>query len=192
MNSPNNLNLDAEKILLEQLKQGDEDAYFKIFEGNWERLYSIAKRILNDSEAAKDIVQEVFLNLWEKREERNIKNLEHYLARAVKFASLNVIRNNHFKHAEEISQDINLVSVNNELEYKEFESNVNLVIASLPERCKEVFLLSREEELTNSEIAKNLNLSQRTVETHISNALKHLRKNLPKDTAIAVFMGLFI
>ncbi len=192
MSTPLNIESANDAELIRKLANGDQNAYFEIFETHWERLYGIAKRLLVESEPAKDIVQEVFMSLWEKRESSSIENLEHYLARAVKFAALNAIRNDHFKYSEEINSDLHLVSVTNDLEYQEFESKVNAVIAMLPERCKEVFLLSREQDLTNAEIAKKLNLSQRTVETHISNALKHLRKNIPKDAAIAVFMSLFV
>ena len=191
-NAHSSENLSVDK-LFDRIKQGDENAYYTVFETHWERLYSIAFKILSDKEVAKDIVQEVFLNLWEKRETKDISDLERYLARATKFCALKEIRDDHFSNKEELDEihEMNAETKNN-LELQELQSQINDGIKDLPKKCQEVFLLSREEYLTNSEIAQKLNLSKRTVETHISNALKHLRKKLPKDQLLGIFMSLFI
>lgn len=175
------------------LKQGDESAYYQLFERLWEKLYSMAFKILKHKENAKDVVQEIFLSFWEKRATSQIENVEAYLIRSAKFAGLKLLRDDHFKGTEEVGEWTGLAQPQQDaLEYQEFEEQVLTVIDQLPDRCKQVFKLSREQQLTNAEIAEKLNLSQRTVETHISNALKRLRKNLPNAKFMSFFLSLFI
>lgn len=190
MNSNSSSRIQHNNELYNKVVAGDENAYYQIFEMHWERLYSISFKIIEEKEAAKDVVQDIFLKLWENRASKSIDNLEHYLARAAKFASLNNLRNNHFKHATEIDNSIRAVETENNLEYKELEDQVELAISNLPLKCQEVFRLSRQQGLSNDEIAIKLDLSKRTVETHISNALKQLRKTLPKELIMGLIIGL--
>lgn len=179
--------------LYEKIVQGDESAYYELFELYWEQLYSIAFKILRNQEIAKDIVQDLFLSIWEKRNSKDIQNIESYLTRAAKFSALKEIRDNHFKNVEPIDERLELAeSIGHDIELNELQVHIESVIEELPDKCKAVFKLSRNEQLSNKEIAEKLNLSKRTVETHISNALKHLRKKLPKDQLISFLITLFI
>lgn len=172
----------SDKELHDRMKSGSVNAYTTLFEQYWESLYAISVHITKDREVAKDVVQEVFLSFWENRRIKTIDNLGGYLSRATKFASLKLLRDDKTILHQSIDEASELASSEDSgMDAKELEEQLSQAIARLPVRCREVFVLSREEQLTNKEIAERLNLSQRTVETHISNALKELRSKLPKD-----------
>lgn len=172
----------SDKELHDRMKSGSVNAYNTLFEQYWESLYAISVHITKDREVAKDVVQEVFLSFWENRRIKTIDNLGGYLRRATKFASLKLLRDDKTMLHHSIDEASELASSEDSgMDAKELEEQLSQAIARLPVRCREVFVLSREEQLTNKEIAERLNLSQRTVETHISNALKELRSKLPKD-----------
>lgn len=183
---------DADEVLYKQMSAGSENAYYTLFEKHWERLYSMAVHLIKDREIAKDIVQDIFLSFWENRGVQPIQNVGGYLSRAAKFASLKELRDSRstLHDAVERAKDLSSSEQSN-LDTEELQLQISEAVDELPERCKEVFVLSREEHLTNKEIAEKLNLSQRTVETHISNALKHLRKTLPKDLPLLVLIVFF-
>jgi len=172
------------------LKMPDEELQKLIFEGNdaafsiifnryWKRLYLYAFKIYKDEAVCEDMIQEIFISLWKNASSTVILNLEAYLLRAVKYKIANQIRNLKFdrQHTEilESIPDPNLTL--NDLEYVDFEKNINDQINKLTPKCREVFLLSRIDHFSNAEIAAKLNLSIHTVEKHISNALKQLRVN---------------
>ena len=172
------------------LKMPDEELQKLIFEGNdaafsiifnryWKRLYLYAFKIYKDEAVCEDMIQEIFISLWKNASSTVILNLEAYLLRAVKYKIANQIRNLKFdRQNTEILESIpdpNLTL--NDLEYVDFEKNINDQINKLTPKCREVFLLSRIDHFSNAEIAAKLNLSIHTVEKHISNALKQLRVN---------------
>lgn len=180
--------------LQQLLNHGRKDAFEVIFERYWKRLYSYAFRIYAEEEICEDIVQEVFISLWEKSETSRILNLEGYLLRAVKYKIANHIRDLKFTETHlDILQNIpSPQQSENGIEYQEFEEKIFKEIQNLPPRSREVFLLSRFEHLSNIEISMKLNISIRTVETHISTALKHLKAHLDIFQFSLVIMGMFL
>ncbi|HEA29495.1 MAG TPA: RNA polymerase sigma-70 factor [Leeuwenhoekiella sp.] len=162
------------------LYKGDRHAFDAIFERYYNRIYSYAYRIHSSEQICEDIVQEIFINIWVKRRDTQISNLEGYLFRAVKYKIATHLRNLKFTHVqEEIIQNIP-VSAKGEkrLEYEDFQRFLNEQIEKLAPRCRNVFVLSRFEHYSNVEIAAKLDISIRTVEKHISVALKELRRRL--------------
>lgn len=138
--------------------------------------------ILKDRIVTEDIVQEVFAEIWKKREELNInQSIEGYLKRACRNRSLNYIRDNKIKW-EDDSQLINLqdstVSTVDKLSVIELEKEIKEGVMTLPEKCGIVFSLSRYEEMSYLEIAQELGISVKTVENQISKALKILREKI--------------
>ncbi|PZD79217.1 RNA polymerase sigma-70 factor [Mesonia sp. K7] len=160
-----------------QLATGNRKAFEAIFDRYWKRLYSYAYKIYQEEAVCEDIVQEVFISLWDKNKASKILNLEAYLLKAVKYKVANHIRSLKFSTAQIEYLESIPDEPNHSLEYKEFEKAMMSHIELLPQKCKEVFKLSRIEQKSNKEIAQALNLSARTVETHISNALSFLRKH---------------
>ncbi|MDX1426299.1 MAG: RNA polymerase sigma-70 factor, partial [Salegentibacter mishustinae] len=163
----------SDQQLLAKLRNGNETVFPLIFDRYWKRLYSYAFKIYRDDKVCEDIVQEIFISLWEKASESQILNLEAYLLRSVKYRVANHIRSLKFSSSqEEILESIPYPSNSVlSLEYQEFENEILSKVKQLPPRCREIFVLSRFDNYSNSEIAQKLNISIRTVEKQISNAL---------------------
>ncbi len=138
-------------------------------------------RILKDQEASEDLVQDVFVRLWEKRSEINIQiGIQPYLYRAVANAAFNYLKKD--RSLEEFDSDIHEstdhMDSQLQLESQETAQRIHSVIDALPPGCKTIFVLSREDGLSYKEIAETLNISIKTVENQMSKALKILREKL--------------
>jgi RNA polymerase sigma-70 factor (ECF subfamily) len=143
---------------------------------------------LEDEDEAKEVVQDAFVKLWEIRNDLNLEsNLRNFLFTLVKNSCLNTLKRRQilFKHHENIKwmemhyQYESLVRIGDDyMEFKELRAKIDLAIQHLPEHCRVVFELSRFEELKNREIAEKLGVTQKTVEAHLTKALKILRNDL--------------
>jgi RNA polymerase sigma-70 factor (family 1) len=180
--------------LQKRLKNQDQVAFEALFDRYWKRLYSYAFQIYNDEAICEDIVQEIFISLWEKSATATILNLEGYLLRAVKYKVANHIRDLKFDSGHlEILQNIpNPSRTDKQLVYQEFEEGVFREIKKLPPRSQQVLILSRFEHYTNIEIALKLGISVRTVEKHISDALKLLERKVDPYQFSAFVMGILL
>lgn len=166
--------------ILELFREDPQKGTKKIFDTYWDKLYHYAYGILQSEDAAKDVVQSLFINMWENRENaRNIRNLKYYLYQSVKNNALKYINNHRFTelHEEVIRELEYLDTSDQELIDKKQSEEVEKRLATLPKRRREIFLLSRYDQLSNEEIARKQGLSIRTVETHISNAIKSLEEH---------------
>lgn len=174
--------------------KGDEEAFTVLFDRYWERLYCYAFRIFEDEKVCEDIVQELFIKLWERKNAPKILNLEGYFFRAVKYGIANHLRDlkSTSVHEEVLSQIPYNDNSSRKLEYQDFEKNILELINDLPPKCREVFHLSRFEHLSNPEISKKLNISIRTVETHISNAIKILKRKFPDYKVSLIIIPLLL
>ncbi len=180
---------------LQQLAaKGDSFAFEVLFDRYWKRLYNYAYKIYKEEEVCEDIVQEIFISLWNTIPDTTILHLESYLMRAVKYKVANHIRSLRFTQEHiDVLNDISVTPKTvNDIEYQELEKNLIKEIDKLSPKCREVFMLSRFENYSNSEIASRLNLSLHTVEKHISNALKHLRNNIDSYQLSALVIAMFI
>ena len=140
-----------------------------------------ASSYVNDVDIAKDITQDVFIKLYEKRQILQIHtSLKSYLYTSVRNRCLDHIKLHKIRelHKTQIYNSIseNVEEESTEVMQSELQAKINVAIASLPDRNREIFRLNRIDGLTNQEIADELNLSKRTVETHISNALKKIKE----------------
>lgn len=181
-----------ESDIIKRIKLGDSDAFEELYKQHYLSLRLYAKLMLSEEEA-EDVVQDSFLNLWFHRETLNeSQSVRAYLFRSVYNASLNVLRNKrriesggdnlHKQEIEEMgaeyfyNPDRNDVIMN--LYTRETRQKLHTAINSLPPRCREVFSLSYLDDLSGKEISNKLGISLSTVENHINNALKLLRKKL--------------
>lgn len=158
---------------------GDFEVLFKQY---YAALVVYARRFVNSTDLAREIVQDFFVRLYEKRETLTIDtSVKSYLYRSVYNCCINYInqRNIQDKHLKNIDQEkVDEDNLENEINRIELQQRIFEVIETLPAKCRRIFKMNRLEGLRNEEIAKKLNLSKRTVETQISKALKILRNKL--------------
>lgn len=174
--------------LLDMLSQGDEAAFTEIYTRFWKKLFAIAYNRLKDTEAAEDVVHDVFVSLWTNRENNEIQLLENYLGTAVKYMVFARIRKMQREriYAESSRQAVIIEpSVENALHCKKILEIIKTEVEQLPEKCQLVFKYSRYEGLTTREIAEMLHISPKTVENQLSKALKQLK------LVTRSFLGLF-
>ena len=177
---------DAELVV--RVRAGDERAFDLIYKMHWLRLYQLARRITEHDAVAQDIIQDTFVSFWEKGCRKDIVSIEGYLYQAVRFRCFMHLRSGsiskkHLAHLNEIKASINLEE---EYESREVEEFLQRSIDHLPEKCREVFLLSRVQAMPNKVIAEKLHISPKTVENQITKALKHLRLSMEKLTLLFI------
>lgn len=183
--------------LIHQLRNGEERAYEALFKTYYTELAMHANRFLYDIDASKEIVQDLFVTIYEKRQNLDINSsLKSYLYKSVKNRCLNVInsskiRNKYAEHIKTNSYD-GYNQIEKELDTSELESALYHAIGELPPKCGTIFKMNRFEGLSNGEIAERLELSKRTVETQITKALKILRGKLQNYMAEAVVLFIAI
>lgn len=151
-----------------------------LFKRYFAGLCVFARQYVFDNDKVKDIVHDVFVAIWEKGSLYEAEPLvKAYLFTSVKNRCFNHLRDNKKFTGHEDYMDYDSAKTQQQpLEYRELENLIKKEIENLPEKCREVFVMSRFEELKYTEIAEKLNLSVKTVEAHMSKALKILRENL--------------
>jgi len=169
--------------LIRKLHAGHESAYEELFRTYYVELSNHAYKYLMDIEVAKEIVQDLFVNIYKKRDKLELNSsLKSYLYRSVHNRCLNHIKAQKTKEKYVAYIKYNSTNAENQIENKiyanELESALLNAISQLPPKCRMVFKMNRMEGLTNSEIAEKLELSKRTVETQITKALKILRTKI--------------
>lgn len=172
---------DAE--LLEGIGNGSEKAFQELFIRYYAQLVVFARKVVIDDDLARELVQDVIVNFYEKRKEIKIhSSLKAHLYQSVRNRCLNQIKHSQIRRDHHANIYLNKKSeeayVDDKLEETELEQKIFSIIQTLPAQCKKIFEMSRFEGITNQEIADDLKLSKRTVETQISKALKVLRNNL--------------
>lgn len=168
--------------LLAALRTGSEDAFDTIFRTYYARLVRLTEGLLGQRAPAEEIVQDVMLELWRRRETIRVQqSLQAYLFRAARNRALNYIRHEKvvqrgsvYAAAESVSAPVG----DRALREHEIDVALRAVLAELPPRCREVFQLSRLHGLTYNEIAEALDISIKTVEAQMSKALRIVRARL--------------
>lgn len=173
---------DIDSGLFRQIKNGDQKAFRELFMKYFSRLCVFVQTILRAEEKAQEVVQKVFVKLWEKRMVINITQTVYgYLFTSCKNESFNLIKMEKTRNKYEQQYILDYKSVQ-QYEMKQEEVNigsiVNKAIAELPDKCREIYTLSKKEGLSYQEIADFLKISEKTVENQIGIALKKLRESL--------------
>lgn len=166
--------------LLTLLKDSDTDAFTEIYARYWKLLYYVALKRLNNTTEAEEAVQNIFMDLWERRDTVVIHtSLKYFLAAAAQYQVMNLLAKKH--------RSLNIVftgdhtssnATDNFVDFKDLQLQIEDTVAALPEKCRLVYRLSREEGLNNKAIAQKLGISEKTVENQLTKALSRLRNRL--------------
>ena len=173
----------SDEQLLEALREGNEQAFDHLYDRYRDKLYTIAFHRTRSKEIAQELMQDTLADLWEKRRSILVNgSVSAYLCTALKYAVLDYFRNQQVK--DRFVQAILSAplgggfAVDQDITYRELEEGIQQEISRLPERCRQVFRLSREEYRSVKEIAHQLHVSPNTVKYHLTFALRTLRTNL--------------
>jgi RNA polymerase sigma-70 factor (ECF subfamily) len=172
----------TDEVLYQLSKEGNFDAFNELYKRYWKVLFAMARKKLNDLHDAEEIVQDVFVDLWNQREKTVITlSLKSYLAGMVKFKVYSRLALYYKRQQNTASLTTDDTSLSTEFSadelfrLKELKEEIANAVNSLPERCRLIYTLSREEGLTHKQIASDLNISEKTIETQITRALRRIR-----------------
>lgn len=173
----------SDQDLVHFLKKGDSDAFTVLYDRYKELMYVYACKIVKDFDIAEDLVQDVFISIWEKRETLAFdSSVSSYLYSAVRYRFFDLVdrqkvRTDYAKSLQ-LFLDKGEFSIDNYMAEKELAQAIEREITYLPEKMREIFILSRKANLKNAEIAGHLGISEKTVKNQVSLALRELRKKL--------------
>jgi len=172
----------TDKEIIALLRAGDHLAFNEVHRRHYAMLLRYAYSLINDKEACDDMLQDVFFWFWEHRAQHQIQSIKPYLFTAVKYQAAKFIRKGKVRevHLQSLGH-AESYSLNEEsLEVKELNAVITRFVHQLPNKCAEIFRMSREEHMTHKEIAAKLGISEATVAVQIKRALDKLKTNLGK------------
>ena len=178
--------------ILALIKNSDKKALVLLYNSYWKPLFASSFSLLKDRELCEEIIQDVFIEFWNKRQELEIHiSVRSYLYACVRYKVFAEFRKNKVSHVE-LYDDINArfqySSPETAMIHDELEEFVQSAVQNLPEKCRNVFVLSRDEKLSNKEIAQQLGISVKTVESHITNAIKIIRDSLGSVLSVELIL----
>ena len=170
------------KVLIDKMKGGDRESFNQLFRRYYKPLTRFCVRFVADGDQAAEIVQDLFVKLWTNREKFSFNSsFDSYMLRAVRNSAITYI-NKERAHTDVntriYTDDSDANDPSETLQSNNLEASYKKVLATMPEKRREVFLASRFDGLKYAEIATKMGLSQKTVEAHMSAAIKHLREGL--------------
>ncbi|MBB5440607.1 RNA polymerase sigma-70 factor (ECF subfamily) [Pedobacter sp. AK017] len=163
------------------VKQNDKDAFDEIYARYWKKCYNDAYGKLRDAEVCQELVQDLFINLWTKRSEREIVNLSGYLSTAVRFQVFSLYRKN--KKAPVFEEPLDhmaesYLQADSLFNLKELKGHIEEWLKMQPEKRREIFKMRFMDDLSTKEISEILKISQNTVQNHLLTATNSLKNSL--------------
>lgn len=187
-------------VLLVAVYNNDEKAFNLLFERHWSKVYTAIFKYVKDQEACLELTHDIFVNIWNKRHTLHIKSFKNYVITAGSYHGIRKrqsLKASQLMYIEDYEYTENMeYSYNHHADFNEGEISIDLcelnieidtLLNDLPKRCREIYTMSRKENLSISEIAERLNISKRTVENQLTCALKHLRTSLKYAGLILIF-----
>ncbi|MFC5411103.1 sigma-70 family RNA polymerase sigma factor [Larkinella bovis] len=172
----------SDAVLVNYFQNGNEEAFQAIYRRYWHPLFVVARRKLDSQENAEELIQDLFVDLWERRRTVQIDELKKYLFGAVKYKILNHIKAllirqkyEHFRNATLSDFDCHTEEL---LAYEDLNKAIEVGIAQLPLKTRQIFQLNRLENQSVRQISASLRIPERTVEYHIMQSLRTLRLHL--------------
>jgi len=187
----------SDKKLVYLIANEDKTAYQKLFEEYAPRIYSFSLKYLNNKSDAEELVQDVFLKIWEKRKTLDASlNIKAFIFKIAVNTIYDFIRRKNIEHAFEDYARLNYTTNENytwhDVIFKEMQQKLESLMAQLPEQQQKIFKLSKLEGCSNDEIAQKMKLSKRTVENHLYRSLSFLKKHLKNESLVfLLFFYLF-
>lgn len=194
-NALSNQSVHSDEALLRLMSSDDQEAFTLLYRRYWENLFVTAAKVLRGKEEAADVVQDVFLSLWNRRHELNIEgSLVAYLQTSVRYKAIhyiekNITRRNYLVELIDVAVNTLPPSAELLLQLKEVQQAIHDTVDRMPAKMQKVYRLSRHEHLSHKEIADRLDISTETVKKHIQHALQLLKTTLGY-TSIFLFMQL--
>lgn len=191
-------------LIIKQLQDGNEKVFEQIVREYWPRMFKFALIYTQNNETSQELVQDTFLVLWNNRAIlKDNTNLITYLMVVLRNKCLNLLEQTRIRQLyieeiddETIYQRTNLYVLQDEasqiVESEDLHKAIERALSKLPEKTREIFMLSRYDGLKNQQIAETKNISQKTVEYHISKALQIIKEELPQEYWIWIFLIRFI
>ncbi|EID72745.1 sigma-70 family RNA polymerase sigma factor [Imtechella halotolerans] len=183
-------------LLALQVKEGNQKAFNILFDKLWEPLYRHTQSIIMDEPASKDIIQEIWIDYWNRRALIQTDNIRAHLFKAAKYKAFNYLRDHKFVP---VQLEVLELLPQEEFTIEEEQGSVTLLhnaltdsMNKLPSQCRSIFKMSRLEGYTNDEIASKLNISKRSVENQLSIALKRIRTDLKAHEFASVVCMLYL
>lgn len=185
----------GDQELVQFMQNGDERVLTEIYNRYWDKMLAVAFNRLGNQEEAEECVQDVLYKFWNLRADFFLTKVElsNYLARAIRNQSFNMLDRRYRERIKSENytpaKDINLLSPERQLMIRELQQQIDNSINSLPPQCQLVFKLSRQDGLSNKEIAEKLNLSENTVKSHIKKANRDIQGDIELlTTLISVYI----
>ncbi|MFD1630280.1 RNA polymerase sigma factor [Pseudopedobacter beijingensis] len=185
----------SDKELFDLLKNGNRNAFAEIYDRYWALLYKHAYRLIKDQDLAQDVVQEVFVSLWDKIKAIDLQfSISSYLYTAVRNKVLNLIQRDKVKnnYIESLANFVASSEAITDYRLREglLKEKIEKEVAALPSKMRQVFEMSRIQNMSHKQIAEELNLSDKTVKKQMSNAIKILRLKLGGFLILSILLKL--
>jgi RNA polymerase sigma-70 factor (family 1) len=182
--------------LWDSIVADNRKAFDVLFDRYWTVIYGTAFSYLKDADASRQIVHDIFLNIWEKRKVYKINSFKQYLCSAARYhvyKHLKAKRSSSLVYVEDYESFSPMQQSRNQgdenLRYLELERALHTSLKQLPKRCREIFSLSRTDNLTNEEISERLGISKRSVENQLTTALQFVRSYLKYTIILFLILG---
>ncbi|HEV7737462.1 MAG TPA: RNA polymerase sigma-70 factor [Chlamydiales bacterium] len=174
----------TDEYLLHLMSEDNQEAFTQIYRRYWESLFITAAKVLRGKEEAADVLQDVFLSLWNRRDQLKIEgSLAAYLQTSVRYKAIhyiekNITRRDYLALLTDVAVNTLPASAEIRVQLKEVQETIHETVAKMPNKMREVYRLSRQEHLSHKEIAEKLGISAETVKKHIQHALQLIKVSL--------------
>ncbi|MFC0184869.1 RNA polymerase sigma-70 factor, ECF subfamily [Pseudarcicella hirudinis] len=182
----------SDELLIKLLKTGDESAFQEIYNRYWKKLFHVALRKIQSRETVQEILQDLFVRLWEKKDQLQISQLNYYLFASLRYQIINhiksqIVEEKYVSYAQNLAQDA-FNPTEEQVALSELTAAIDSAIAQLPEKTREIFKLNHIEHKSVREISELLSIPERTIQHHLAKSLKILQTHLQEFTSFAMIL----